>query len=66
MFVRPFQKYILVHPFFVFPFPPVTGGAPSAFCFLFCRRPQVEDDMILTLNHILLYKEECEYLENRK
>lgn len=26
---------------------------------------QVEDDMILTLNHILLYQEESELLENR-
>eukprot|EP00903_Cladosiphon_okamuranus_P008313 g7997.t1 len=27
---------------------------------------QVEDDMIFTLNHILLYREECDFLENRK
>ncbi|CAN0243234.1 unnamed protein product [Pylaiella littoralis] len=26
---------------------------------------QVEDDMVLTLNHILLYLEECDVLENR-
>lgn len=27
---------------------------------------QVEDDMMLTLNHVLLYLEECEFLQKRK
>ncbi len=31
-----------------------------------CLNAQAEDDMVVTLNHILIYQEESELLDNRK